>query len=399
MIDILLLLGLAILLGFIGAKFGERIKAPHVVGFVLVGVLLGGSFLGAFEADMLDKLDVINFFALALIGFSIGGELLFSTLKKLARTIISITILESFGAFIVVTLGVFALTHKPHIALIFGALACATDPATTTLVLREYKSSGPLTSTLFAVVAIDDAVAIIIYAFASVFARASITGYEQISLATIIGHPLMEIGGSLLLGGILGVALCGVTDKMHNREELLAVSLGTILVCCGLSNMLHLSLILANMALGVAFINLPFGNKRVVDEINSISLPIYILFFILVGARLQVGLLPTLGALGVVYILFRSMGKVLGSFCGAKLSGAEDVVAKYVGFGMFPQAGVVIGLAILALHEFQAYGIAGSQLGASVINVIIATTFVFQIVGPLATKFAITKAGEVGKHA
>jgi len=346
-----------------------------------------------------DKLDVVNYLALALIGFDIGGELSLDVLKKLGKSVGCITFFETFGAFAWVTLAVLLLTHKLYVALIFGALACATAPAATVDVLREYKTAGPLTSTVFAVVALDDVVAIIIYAFASAFAKISISGYEQISFITIMSTPLMEIGGAILLGILMGAMLGYVTRRTHDRDELLILSLGSVLICTGLANMFHFSLILANMAMGMTLINLPFMDKRAFDVVSSVSPPIYVLFFVLIGARLRVDLLPAMGVLGLTYVIFRTTGKGIGSFLGARVSGAEEVVAKYLGFCLFSQAGVAIGLAVQAWHEFQAYGVEGYQLGLLAINVIAATTLIFQVIGPISTKFAVIKAGEVGKHA
>lgn len=397
--DVLLLLGLAILLGLSGGKSGKKLGSPLVVGYILIGVILGASVLGIFQPDLVDKLDVVNYLALALIGFDIGGELSLDVLKKLGRSVSYITFLEAFGAFTWVTLAVLLLTRKLYIALIFGALACATAPAATVDVLREYKTAGPLTSTVFAVVALDDAIAIIIYAFASAFAKISISGYEQISFITIMSTPLMEIGGSILLGMLMGMVLGYVTRRTHDRNELLILSLGSILICTGLANMFHFSLILANMAMGMTLINLPLTDRRAFDVVSSVSPPIYVLFFVLIGARLRVDLLPAMGILGLTYILFRVTGKSIGSFLGARVSSAEEAVAKYLGFCLFSQAGVAIGLAVQAWHEFQAYGVEGYQLGLLAINVIAATTLIFQVIGPISTKFAVVKAGEVGKHA
>lgn len=398
MIDILLLLGLAILLGLVGGKSCKKLGSPLVVGYILIGVILGASVLGIFQPDFVDKLDVINYIALALIGFDIGGELSLGVLKKLGKSVSCIALLESFGAFASVTLAVLLLTRKLYIALIFGALACATAPAATVDVLREYKTAGPLTSTVFAVVALDDAIAIIIYGFASAFAKMSISGYEQLSFITIMSTPLMEIGGAIVLGILMGMMLGYVTRQTHDRNELLILSLGSILICTGLANMFHFSLILANMAMGMTLVNLPFTDKRAFDVMSSISPPIYILFFVLIGARLRIDLLPVMGVLGLTYILFRIIGKSIGSFLGARVSGAEDVVAKYLGFCLFSQAGVAMGLAVQAWHEFQAYGVEGFQVGLLVINVIAATTLIFQVIGPVLTKFAVVRAGEVGRY-
>lgn len=392
MLDVFLLLGIALLLGFAGSKYLEKLRSPHVVGFILIGVILGISGFKLFDAELIDKLDLISFLALSLIGFDVGGEMTLSVFRKLGKSIFWITILEAVGAFVFVTLAVFLYTREMYIALIFGGLACATAPAATVDVLREYRASGTLTSTLFAVVAIDDAIAIILYAFGSAFAKVLI-GNETLSLIKTLGNPIIEMAGSLLLGAVLGLALHKLTKKTHDKNELLVLTLGFILVCSGIATIMHFSLILANMALGIVTVNLS-GDKRLFDAVSAISPPIYLLFFVLVGARLQLALLPKIGIVGMLYILFRSAGKFIGAFFGARISKAEEKVAKYIGFCLFSQAGVAIGLSIQAYHEFQGLGSAGSQLALLAVNTIAATTFVFQVLGPPSTRYAIIKAGE-----
>jgi len=393
-IDVLLLIGASLFLGFIGGKSTERIRAPHVVGFILIGALLGNLAPNVFDTATLDSLDVISLLALSFIGFDVGGEMAFKVLRTLGKTILAIAILESTAAFAVVTIAVYLYTNTLYIALIFGALASATAPAATVDVLREYRASGPLTSTLFAVVAIDDAVAIIIYGFASAFAKV-LLAKGTLSLAGILVGPLSEIIGSLILGFILGTALHIMITKIHDKTELLILTLAFILLTTGTATTLHLSLILSNMAFGMTLINLStYGDKRAFDAVSGISQPVYILFFILVGARLNVGLLPEMGVLGIIYIVFRSAGKVGGSFLGGRLTSTPEAVRRYIGLGLLSQAGVAIGLSIQAWHEFQAFGPEGYKLGLLAINVIAATTFVFQIVGPPLTKIAIFRAGE-----
>jgi len=392
MLHVFLLLGIALLAGFAGSKYLEKFKSPHVVGFILVGVILGVSGFKLFSAELIDKLELISFLALSLIGFDVGGEMTISVFRKLGKSIFWITILEAVGAFIFVTLAVFLYTREMYIALIFGGLACATAPAATVDVLREYKASGTLTSTLFAVVAIDDGIAIILYAVGSAFAKVLI-GNGTLTLINVLERPIIEMAGSLLLGAVLGLGLHKATKNIHDKNELLVLSLGFILVCSGIATLMHFSLILANMALGIVAVNLS-GDRRIFDAVSAISPPVYLLFFVLVGARLQVALLPKLGVLGMLYIIFRSAGKFIGAFLGARISSAEEKVARYIGFCLFSQAGVAIGLSIQAWHEFQALGSAGYQLGLLAINTIAATTFVFQLVGPPFTRYAIIKAGE-----
>jgi NhaP-type Na+/H+ or K+/H+ antiporter len=394
LVDVLLLLGAALFLGFVGGKSTEKIKSPHVVGFIVIGVLLGNLLPGFFDASTLDGLDVISLLALSFIGFDVGGEIALKVLRKLGKSILVIAVFEALGAFFVVALAVYLYTKTLYIALIFGGLACATAPAATVDVLRQYRSSGPLTSTLFAIVAIDDAIAIIIYGFASAFAKVFI-GNGGMPMMQILWAPITEVVGSLILGFVMGVALHILISKTHDKTELLVLTIAVILLTSGTAITQHMSLILANMALGMTLINLStHGDKRAFDAVANISRPVYILFFVLAGARLNIGMLPTMGILGLIYIIFRSLGKIGGSFLGSSISIAPETVRRYIGLGLLSQGGVALGLSIQAWHEFQAFGATGYELGLLAINVIAGTTFVFEIIGPALTKVAIFKAGE-----
>jgi len=396
---IIALFGATLLLGWFGGRFSQKIKTPQVVGFIIIGLFLGGSFLKILPIKLLDKFVFVNYLALSLIGFDIGGELVLRNLKKVGKSIIWISILESVGAFLIVTLAIFLLTNKLYIALIFGALSSATAPAATVDVLREYRASGPLTTTLFAVVGIDDGIAIIIYAFASTFAKMLISRHGNFNPVLLAGRPLFEIAGALILGFAIGLLLISLSRRVYEREALLILGLGSILLCTGLATTFHFSLILTNMALGLTLSNLPrYGRSDIFETVHQVAPPIFILFFILVGARLQIKYLTVMGVLGIVYIITRTVGKSLGSYLGAKISKANPNVAKYLGLCLFSQAGVAIGLSIQTWHEFRAYGALGYALGLLTINVIAGTTLVFQLIGPPFTRFAILKAGEANRE-
>ncbi|MDI6892586.1 MAG: cation:proton antiporter [Actinomycetota bacterium] len=389
------LLGLAIVVGFFGGRFGRKFfKAPQVVGFIIIGLLLGESFLGFFSEQALNRLDLISWFALALIGFAIGGEMSIAVFKRLGKSIFTITILESFGAFLAVTVAIYIFTQRLPVALLFGALASATAPAATVDVLREYESSGPLTTTLYAVVGLDDATAIIIYAFATMMIKGLLVRESMPPALSLLEAPLLEIGRSLFIGIMIGVLLSFVIKRVHDREALMILGIGSIVLCTGLALTFHSSLILSNMALGATVINLT-KRTEVFDVVQRITPPVFVLFFILVGARLQTSLLAKLGLIGLAYIINRVAGKSIGTWFGGRISNAPETVRKYLGFCLLSQAGVAIGLSMQALRDFQAYGAAGRELGLLAINVIAGTTLIFQILGPPFTKWAIFKADEV----
>lgn len=391
--DILLILGIAISGGFLGAKLFRAIRIPQVVGYIIIGVILGVSGAKILTLDLIDNLSPINNFALAIIGFMIGKELNIPTFKKLGRSIITILIFEAFGAFILVTLFVTLLTHHLYEGLLFGALSSATAPAATVDVLWEYKAKGPLTSTLLAIVGLDDALALIIYGFASAFALALIT-HQSPSFVNMLGFPLLKILLSFLIGGFAGSILSFISKRLREKSQLLPISLGIILLVAGFCHQHHLSLILSSMAIGIFLINLaPQASKNIFGVIEGFAPPVYILFFVLVGSRLQIGLLPKMGILGLFYLIGRSAGKIFGATLGAKISHAYKSVQKYLGITLFSQAGVAIGLAIAVYQEFSHLA-GGKALGVTIINVITATTFVVQIIGPPLVKLAIVKAKE-----
>ena len=225
----LLIVGLMAVLGFIGARLSDRIKMPWVVGYILVGVIVGTSGFGIISEEVVEALNTISLFALALIGFTIGGELQLRELKELGKSITVITIFESGAAFLLVTGTIFLVTRSLPIAIVFGALASATAPAATVDVLWQYRSRGPLTTTLFGVVGLDDAAALIIYAFASSATKALLST-EGFQLGPALSGPLLEIGGSLLLGAIGGVMLHYALRMVRDKGQRLIIVLGMIVL-------------------------------------------------------------------------------------------------------------------------------------------------------------------------
>ncbi len=303
--------------------------------------------------------------------------------------------MESLTAFTLVLGAIYLVTRNLPVALIFGALAAATAPAATVDVLWEYRAKGPLTTSLFAVVGIDDGVALIIYGFASAIAKAILTKSE-ISAVSMVLLPIYAILGAVILGTLIGFLLSQAIRRTGSETDHLLLTLGAILLVSGMALQFGFSLILTNMILGVTLVNIS-KRREAFSAIARISPPFYLLFFILVGARLQIGLVGELGLIGLAYIIFRVIGKSVGAWFGATISGAPGVVRKYLGFGLLSQAGVAIGLSIEAAQTFRDLGAPGLNLALLAVNVIAGTTFVFQVLGPPLTKMAIFKAGEAGR--
>ncbi len=396
--DILFTIGFIITAAFLGSKMFQRLGIPQVVGFIVMGVLMGSSFLNVVPLELVDELDFISKIALGLIGFDMGSHLLFGDLRRMGRSILWILLFEAVGTFALVTAGIYAITQSWHTAFIFGALASATAPAATVDVLAEYDAKGPLTTSLLAVVGMDDALALLLYSIAAAVAESMLAGSGAPSLVSMLELPLIEIGGAVLLGMTMGWVLDFIMRRMERHHDAMAVSIGFVFLCVGLAQSLHFSLILTTMVMGTVVVNRnPKNGLHIRYTIEQAGPVVYVLFFALVGARFQIALLPTMGLLGVAYVGLRSFAKFTGAWLGGTLGGALPVVKNNLGLGLLSQAGVAIGLALASADRFAPYGPGGQELGDLVISVITATTFVVQIIGPICVKLAISRAGEIGR--
>lgn len=397
----LFVLGLALFGGTLGGRMFQKMKIPQVVGYILIGILLGQSGLHLIDAATIETLQPFNYFALGLIGFMIGGELKKDILKKYGKQFLFILLCEGIFSFVVVACfisvaGYFLFhdnTLSISLGLLLGAISSATAPAATTDVLWEYKAKGPLTTTVFGIVALDDALALMLFAIAStIAARLLGTVHENFLVAVV--HPLYEIGGAILVGGTFGYLLIRILSHYSQKDKVLVFLIGIVLFVIGLSLAINVSMILAAMMLGLVVSNgLPQLSKQVFKLVEEFTPPIFILFFVLVGAKLDINHMNFILAVCVgVYLIGRTSGKMVGAFIGAKISGAEEIVQKNLPLCLFSQAGVAIGLSIVAAHLLP------EHIGNMIIIIITASTFVVQLIGPSCVKIAITRAGEIGKN-
>ena len=401
----LTLIGAATIIAFYVGRVARLAKLPSLIGYMLVGVILGPSILHLFDEVSMERLSFITEIALGFVAFSIGSELNMSSLKRLGGGIISIILAESFGAFIVVTLAVYALTRDLPLALIFGSMAPASAPAGTVAVIQECRAKGSLTTTLYAVVGFDDGLAIIIFGFAAALAKTLLITEASGAAEGILGAllaPAKEIGLSFVVGGIGGLLFYHLVRKLQSAREILIVVFGVILICTGLSIRWHLSLILTNMVVGFVLANARHESllHRVTAPLLEVMPLLFVLFFCLAGAHLQLSALPALGAVGVVYVLGRSAGLIGGARLGAVFGHVENKVKKYVGLGILSQAGVAIGLSLIVKHEFTLLDARYNAphalaIGSSVLATITATCIFFEIIGPILTKVALKRAGEI----
>ncbi|NFV12892.1 cation:proton antiporter [Clostridium sporogenes] len=380
--------GIALIVGVIFGKIMNRFKIPAVAGYIIAGLVLGVSGFNLENSIMIEKLSFIGDFALGIIAFNIGSELEVSVIKKLGKPIFIIAFFEATLAFAAVTIITLILGEKIYTALILGAVASATAPAATVMVLKEMKAKGPLTTTLLGVVAVDDAICLMIYSVASSLAKVFIAN-KSISAYSIIVPPLVEIFFSLLAGFVLGAILIYILNKCSRDSEIQTLTLGAIIILTGLCIKFNLSSLLASMCLGITVANLSAHSNKVFSTIENFASPVITAFFVLAGARLDIKMIPKIGILGICYLVFRMIGKVSGAYLGAAISKAPETVRKYIGYGLFSQIGVAVGLAIIVSREFK-----GTGLDIKVLTILLATTIITEIIGPLSTKTAIIKAKE-----
>lgn len=406
----LLALGIAMAAGLLLTRVIKLIKLPNVTAYLIAGLLIGpslwkiitgGSWEGIISKGTLESFDVIVTLALGFIAFSIGGEFRLSDIKKLGKQIVSITFCQALGATLVVlgalVIGGFELPE----ALALSAIATATAPAATLLVVRQYKADGPVTRTLLPVVALDDAIGLMVFSVFISLAQTIANGQTP-TVINMLVQPLVEIVLSLLIGGVLGIAVALCIKWFKSRANRLSVCIAATVIDVALVELfeksnftvfgieLSLSSLLVCMMTGAVYCNLNSEYEKVLDGVDRWTPPLFMLFFVISGADLDLSLLPKIGLIGVIYIIARSIGKYFGARIGATAVKADPNVRKYLGLTLLPQAGVAIGMAQMVVGELPQYG-------AQIQAVVLCATLVYEIAGPVITKIALIKAGEIKK--
>ena len=383
-------LGFILTAGLFSAKLIKRIKFPAVTAYLLLGILIGPSLFKLVPEGILNSSGLISNIVLGIIAFEIGQNFSRYHLRKIGRPIIWISILEACGAWALVTLAFLLILRQPfYVSLLFGAIASATAPAATVMVIREYRARGNFTDTLLGVVAIDDAWCLIIFAISLAISQAVYTHMMAASfLIKVFFNSLLSIFGAFVLGAILAMLLSLLYRFIRTQTELLIFTLGFIFLNIGLAIWLHLSVLLSSMFLGAILINSHRYSFKFFDALKCIDSPLFLLFFVLAGANLEMHILPKLGIIGLTYLIFRVIGKMMGASLGAKISNAPESIRRYLGLGLIPQAGVALGVALIAKSDFPI-------VGEMIFTTIIATTVIYELIGPLCTKYALQKAGEI----
>jgi Kef-type K+ transport system membrane component KefB len=394
----LLYAGILLITGLLFGKLAKLVRLPNVTGYLVGGLLIGPSLIGILSENAVSSMGLISNIALGFIAFSIGNELKLSYFKKVGPGPIIIAVFESLLAVIVVFVALIVYyaivgsldTTNIRFALVLSAIAAATAPAATLMVVRQYKAKGNLTNTLMSVVAIDDGTAIMFFGICIAIANAlGNNGASSQPLVLQILEPLWEIFLSLGIGALLGLLLTLACKWWTGRGNRISLVVAFIFLTIFLTDLLGGSALLACMALGGVFANLSSKYEEVNGLVYFVTPPIFMMFFVPSGADLKTEVLGIVGIIGAIYVLFRVAGKFAGAWLGAKISHAEPKVSKYLGWTLIPQAGVAIGLSLIATQVLNA------EMGSKIRAIVLCATLIYELIGPLITKTALKKAGEI----
>lgn len=378
---------IALLAGMLLTKLLKPFNLPHVTGYLLAGVLIGPFVGGILHHEHVESLEHFNDVTLGFIAFAIGNAFHLSDMKKMGAKIFVIVIFETLTAITLVTGGLLALGVEKPIALCLGAIASSTAPAATLLIIRQYKAKGPVTNTLLPVIALDNTVCLIAFSIASSLSQGIIAG-QEFSLANGLIAPITQVLSSIFVGLLLGSLLSVSSHFFKKEENRIVLALIAIILGVSLAEHYHLSRLLLCMVIGACYINMGDNAEKVMHYINGWTSPLFILFFVVAGAELNIWAIGSVGFIGVLYILLRAVGKWAGASIATRITGCEENIKKYLGFSLIPQGGVAIGMARLASQQIPVYG-------ALIQTIILSATLVYEFVGPLATRKALQKAGEI----
>ncbi len=411
--QILITLSIALLSGLLLSRLAKLLQLPAVTAYLVAGILVGPFLLGAvgvpkigflgFNEAQIKDFSLISDIALGFIAFSIGNEFRLSQLKKIGKQATIIGIFQAVlttvvvDAFLIVLHLIMPEALPLPAAITLGAIASATAPAATLMVVKQYKAKGPLTDILLPVVALDDAVGLVLFAISFGISRALHHG--SVNVMAIILEPIIELVISLALGALMGMIFSYVERFFHSNSKRLAVSLCFVLFTVALSKLeyeiggiyIAFSPLLSCMMLGTVFCNVCDFSEELMGRVDKWSGPILVLFFVLSGAKLDLTVFESwaIVLIGVVYVIARSLGKYTGAYSSAKFAGSEPNIVKYLGITLLPQAGVALGMAFKAEERL------GSELGGLIASITLFAVLVYELVGPMLTKMALTRAGDI----
>ncbi|MFW9862154.1 MAG: cation:proton antiporter [Candidatus Thorarchaeota archaeon] len=397
--NIPIIIGIGLVLAFAASKIFKRFGIPQVVGFMAVGILL--RMFGVITPEYVDTLSMIFTLALGLIGYNIGLELKMSILKGKIRRILLIVILEATSAFWIVTLLVLAVTQQMYVALILGSIASATAPAATADVVWDHECKGPVTESLMFVLAMDDIIAVVLTNAAIAYALFLLTSASD-TIFSVILSPLVMTAGSIIIGVIFGLVFIQFVKIEEEKGVIVELELALVILLVGVVDYLAFNDILAAIAFGVIVGNgVPKEKQNGPHMLEIIMAPLVMLFFVLAGAKTDFSVfVGGLGSIVIVltflYIGGRTLGKVVGARIGGIATSSEPTVKKYLGICLLSQAGVALGLSVIIETEFAALGGEAALFGTIILSVVAISTMFLEIVGPIAAKWGLERAGEVG---
>jgi Kef-type K+ transport system membrane component KefB len=397
--NIPIVIGIGLVLAFIASKVFKRFGIPQVVGFMAVGILL--RIVGVITLEHIDTLSMIFSLALGLIGYNIGLELKMRILKGKIRRILLIVVLEATFAFWIVALLVFIITHQIYVALILGSIASATAPAATADVIWDHECRGPVTESLMFVLAMDDIIAVVLTNATIAYAVFLLTSAADSLLMALLSPVIMTVG-SIIIGSIFGLLFIQFVKTEEKKAVIVEFELALVVLLVGVIDYLAFNDILAAIAFGIIVGNgIPEEKQNGPHLLEVIMAPIVMLFFVLAGAKTDLSVF--VGGLGgiviiltILYIGGRTIGKVVGARIGGILTSSEPTVKKYLGICLLSQAGVALGLSVIIESEFAALGGEAAIFGTIILSVVAISTMFLEIVGPIAAKWGLARAGEVG---
>ena len=406
--SIFLSLSIALLSGLLLSRLAKKVKLPAVTAYLISGVLIGPFVLGAIgipgigiTADQIESFGLISDLALGFIAFAMGNEFRLAQLKKIGKQATVIGVVQALFTTVVVDVVLiglhFLMPDKLSLAaaIVLASVATATAPAATLMVVKQYKAKGPVTDVLLPVVALDDAVGLVVFAISFGVAKSVSTG--AVDVLSVILEPLLEVVLSLGLGFIMGLLFTLCEKYFHSRSKRMAVSVTFVMMTVAISSLrfdvggIHIgfSSLLACMMLGTVFCNMCEVSEELMERADRWTTPVLILFFVISGAELELSVFTDWAVVvaGIVYILSRSVGKYYGANISAKMTNSDPNIVKYLGITLLPQAGVALGMAIKAMEL--------GPDGAIVRNITLFAVLIYEIVGPFLTKIALTKAGDI----
>jgi len=381
---ILITLGMLLLAGLALDALGRRTRLPRVTLLVTFGILAGPSVLNLIPVAANDWYPLVAKFALVMVAFLLGGHLTRSVITRDGRHILGVSLGVVLLTSTIVGLGLWALGIDPVLCLVFAGISCATDPAATEDVVRSSGLKGAFPRILRGTVAIDDAWALIVFSL-MLAASHTLGGGDA---TQVVGHITLEIGGAFLLGIAIGMPAAYLTGRLKPGEPSMVEALGVVFLCGGLALEFGASFLLSTMICGAVIANIARHHTRPFHEIESIEWPFMVLFFILAGASLEFSAILQIGLIGLAYVLLRALGRVVGGWAGGRVSGMGRLESRWIGVALMPQAGVAMGMALVAASAFP-------DRAGPILAVAIGTTVIFELVGPLCTQIALSKVKEL----